>query len=84
MHKVYQLRAEFVKNYKLPLSSDAFSRFANQDPDAAKHEAAVAAASAFLMDGAIGNFIRDLETRKIVILTCADLCANLHKRGWFF
>jgi tetratricopeptide (TPR) repeat protein len=78
-----QLRPEFCRRWRIPLCSDAFTRFASpQDNREVRH------ASHFLRAVLVPQFARELlgatappSTESGVLQACAELCRNVHFVG---
>jgi hypothetical protein len=78
-----QLRPEFCRRWRIPLCSDAFTRFASaQDNREVRH------ASHFLRSVLVPQFARELlaatappSSESGVLQACADLCRNVHFVG---
>jgi hypothetical protein len=60
-HLFNLLRPEFVKSYKVPLSSDAFSRMTNNAPDSEPNNDDIRVATADMYNTVIPDFVRAFE-----------------------
>jgi Clustered mitochondria/Translation initiation factor eIF3 subunit 135 len=78
-HLYQMLRPEFVKRFRTPLSSDAFTGFGRHNSD--EHNSEVAAATQYLLSTTIPTFAHELEARSVIITSGRMLTKEMHHRG---
>lgn len=86
-HLFQMFRSEFLDSWLVPLSSDAYSRFVDSQPDKKKNNDDVDTATKDLLGITLSNFARELaaaleeEVRIVGTLTQFRLTEELHRKG---
>lgn len=81
-HALYTLmRPEFVRRWRTPLSSDAFTFFQTSDSQKRKDKNNIIEAATYLLETAIPSFVQKLTNREVEITTANELFAAMHQHG---